>query len=91
MCCFLTTLVLIGPRAAVVIWWLAQPLRWQSAFTSLVWPLLGFLFLPWVTLAWVLVVPGGVAGLDWVWLGLALAADLGSYGGGAYGRRGRSG
>ena len=89
MCCFLTTLVLIGPRAAIVLWWIAQPLRWQTTFTSFMWPLLGLIFLPWVTLMYVLVAPGGVVGFDWLWLVLALMVDLGSYGGGAYSRRGR--
>jgi hypothetical protein len=32
---------------------------------------------------------GGIVGFDWVWLGLALVADLASYGGGAYGNRDR--
>jgi hypothetical protein len=29
----------------------------------------------------------GLSWFDWVWLALALMADLGSYGGGAYGNR----
>jgi hypothetical protein len=28
-----------------------------------------------------------VIGFDWIWLGLALLADIGSYTGGAYGNR----
>ncbi|MFN8496381.1 MAG: hypothetical protein U0641_00880 [Anaerolineae bacterium] len=31
---------------------------------------------------YVIVAPGGIAGFDWVWLGLALAADIASYSGG---------
>lgn len=89
MCCLFTTLVLFGPRLAILIWWLLQPLRWQAAFTSFIWPLLGFLFLPWTTLMYVIVAPGGVTGFDWVWLGLMFIADIGSYGGGAYGNRNR--
>jgi hypothetical protein len=80
---------MLGPRAAILIWWLVQPLRFQATFNNFLWPLLGFLFLPWVTLMYVLVAPGGVIGFDWVWLGLALVADLASYGGGAYGNRDR--
>ncbi len=52
-------------------------------------PLLGFIFLPWVTLAYVLVFPGGVEGFDWVWLGLALLIDLSSWFGGGYTNRNR--
>ena len=38
---------------------------------------------------WVLVYPGGVDGFDIVWLGLAVVLDVASWGGGAYGNRGR--
>jgi len=91
MCCILTALVLAGPRLAILIWWLINPLRWQVTFTSFIWPLLGFIFLPFTTLMYVLVAPGGVVGFDWVWLVLAVIIDLGSYGGGAYGNRERLG
>jgi hypothetical protein len=40
---------------------------------------------------YVLVAPGGVNGLDWLWLGLAIVVDLASYSsGGVYGRQRRS-
>lgn len=89
MCCFFTTLVFLGPRAASLIWWLVNPVRWQATFSSFIWPLLGFLFVPWTTLMYVLVAPGGVVGFDWLWLGLAVLADIGMYAGGGYGNRDR--
>ena len=89
MCCFFTTLVLLGPRAAIVIWWLVQPVRWQAAFDTWIWPLLGFIFVPWTTLMYVLVAPGGVIGFDWVWIALAVVADIGMWAGGGYGNRDR--
>lgn len=90
MCCFFTTLVLIGPRAAILVWWLVEPARWESAFNSFFVALLGFIFLPWTTLMYVGVAPtGDVVGFDWVWLGLALVLDIAMYSGGAYGNRGR--
>jgi hypothetical protein len=89
MCCFWTVLVFLGPRAGILIWWLIQPVRWQAAFTSFIWPLLGFIFAPWLTLMYVLVAPGGIVGFDWVWLGLALLADIAMYAGGGYGNRNR--
>jgi hypothetical protein len=90
MCCLFTTLVLFGPRLGILVWWLVNPARWQLAFTgSFLWPLLGFLFLPWTTLMYVLVFPGGVTGFDWIWMGLAFLADISSYAGGAYGNRDR--
>ena len=37
---------------------------------------------------YVLVAPGGVTGLDWLWMGLAVIFDIASYSsGGVYGRR----
>lgn len=92
MCCLFTTLVLLGPRIAGVFWWLISPARWVGAlgaFDSAIWPILGIIFLPWTTLMYVIVAPGGVVGFDWVWLGLMLVGDIGSYVGGGYGNRDR--
>ena len=89
MCCLFSTLVLAGPRAALFIWWLMDPLRWSVAFDSFLFPLVGFLFLPLTTLMYLIVVPGGVNGLDWVWIAIAFVLDLGTWGGGTYGNRDR--
>ena len=95
MCCFFTTLVLFGPRLAILVWWLLDPIRWYgtqlSAFQSWLWPILGFIFLPWTTLMYVLVYPGGLVLFDWVFLAIALIIDIGSYAGGGYGNRNRLG
>ncbi|MFN8379236.1 MAG: hypothetical protein U0452_11255 [Anaerolineae bacterium] len=87
MCCLFTVLVVLGPRAVILLWSLADPARWALTFPEFIWSFLGFLFLPWVTLMYVIVFPGGIEGFDWVWLGLALLADIASYSGGAYGNR----
>jgi hypothetical protein len=89
MCCLFTTLVLLGPRAGILIWWLIQPLRWQIAYPNFIWPLLGFFFLPWTTLMYAVVFPGGLTGFDWIWIGLGILADVASYSGAAYGNRER--
>ena len=89
MCCFLTSLFLLGPRAAILVWWLLNPVRWQLAFDTFIWPLLGFIFLPWTTLMYVLVVPGGLVFFDWILLALAVLADIAMYAGGGYGNRSR--
>ena len=100
MCCVVTALILIGPRIAIVIWWLINSPRFREAFTTAVWPLyrtspfwiwpvLGTLFVPYTTLAYLLVFPGGIAGLDWLWLAIGLFIDLSSHLGGGYRHRDR--
>lgn len=89
MCCLVTILGLLGPRAAILVWYLFQPSRWNQTFETIAWPLLGALFAPWTTLMYVLVAPGGVAGWDWILMIIAVLIDLGSYGGGGYGNRDR--
>ena len=88
MCCLIVILALLGPRAGIVLWWLFDMSRWARAFDSVIWPILGFIFLPWTTLAYVLVFSQGIVGLDWLLLIIGLVADLGSYSGG-YGKRRR--
>jgi hypothetical protein len=75
--CFIFVLLFAGPRAGIIFWWILEPGRWDSAFESIVWPILGFIFLPWTTLTFVGVAPfGNVNGGDWVWLALAAILDL---------------
>ena len=89
MCCLFTTMALFGPRLAIIVWGIIQPARWELAFSTFIWPLLGFLFLPWTTLMYVAVSPSGVTGFDWFWMILAVVVDLASYSGSAYGNRDR--
>ena len=92
MCCLFTVLLFLGPRAGILVWWLLDTTRWNLAFSgSFIWPLLGFLFLPWTTLMYVLVFAGGITGFDWIWMGLGVLADISSYAGGGYGNRDRMG
>ncbi len=87
MCCGLAILALIGPRAAVLFWWLIRPGYFGETFSTILWPLLGFIFLPWVTLMYLVVAPGGLNFLDWLLLGLALVIDISAYGGSAYSQK----
>ena len=90
MCCLFSVLALLGPRAALVIYWLAYPASWTLAFgNNWVVPLLGFALVPWTTMAYVFVFPGGLDTLDWLFIALAFVIDIGSIGGGAFGNRDR--
>jgi hypothetical protein len=89
MCCFFTSLVVFGPRLAILVWWLIRPAYISAAFSSWLWAILGWIFLPWTTIMYLIVYPGGIVGFDWIWLGLGVLADIASYSGGAYGNRNR--
>jgi len=88
--CLLLLLMMLSPRAAILFWWLVEPNRWESAFDTWVWPLLGAIVLPWTTLMFVAVAPfGNVADWDWVWLSFAFLIDLMSLLGEGFGGRSR--
>ena len=87
MCCFLSSLWLLGPRFAFLIYWLIPygRLKIDAAFSTFIWPFLGLIFLPWTTLMYTLIFP--VYGFDWVWLGFAVLADISAYAAGSARRR----
>ncbi len=91
MCCFITALLLFGPRFAIIVWWLLDPPRFNAAISGFLISCLGFIFLPWTMLAylvaWQPIV--GVQGFGWVIVGLGLFVDLATYSGGGYGNRRR--
>jgi hypothetical protein len=87
MCCLFASLTLIGPRFAILVWWLIDPTRWQLAFSNFFIAFVGFILAPWTTIMYVLVFPGGVTGFDWIILGIGVLADVGSWTSG--GRSGR--
>ncbi|RIK15818.1 MAG: hypothetical protein DCC51_14240 [Anaerolineae bacterium] len=82
-------LVFIGPRVAALAWYFLDTARWNAAFSNILWPCLGFIFLPWTTMAWVWMSPGGVSGLEWAIVGLGFLLDIGAFGGGNYSRKHR--
>ncbi len=90
MSCFTTIFLVIGSRIAILLWWLADPQRFYLAFKNWVmlgnyaipvwvWTLIGGIFLPWTTLAYLLVFPGGILGYDWIVLGIGFLIDLGGH------------
>ena len=87
MCCFFSAIIIAGPRLGILVWWMIEPARWDAAFSSFWWSLLGFIFAPWTTLMWVSVAAGGVVGFDWIILGIGVLADIASYSASAYERR----
>ena len=53
MCCVLLLAGGIGPRIALFFWWIFGD-KPDAAISSWVWGLLGFLFLPWTTLMYII-------------------------------------
>jgi len=80
MCCLALTAGFIGPRVALFIWWVFGS-KVDAAFDSWIWPLLGLVFLPWTTLAYVVAwAPlNGVSGAGWLLVALGLAGDIATY------------
>lgn len=94
MCCFLLLLFIFGSRIAGIVFWLFRPSLWNVAFNGWpliwwIWPILGLIFLPFTTIMYVLIAPGGVTGFDWIWLILAVLIDIAGHGVGGYGNRDR--
>ena len=93
MPCLFVLFAAFAPRLLLIFLWIARPNVMGQAFETFLIPLLGFIFLPFTTLMWVLLWAssgGNVTGLDWVWIGIAVLLDLGHYAGGAANRRGMS-
>lgn len=86
MPCLIVLVALFAPRVALVLMWLFTNYIGR-AFDGFLLPLLGFIFLPWTTIVYAFVAPGGLTLLNVVFLIIAVAVDLGSLGGGYRSRR----
>ena len=92
MCCFVTLFLVLISRIGIVYWWLTNPQSHDLPFKTWVipgipmipgwlWTLVGAIFLPWTTLAYLFLFPGGIVGYEWIVLGVAFLIDLASHGG----------
>jgi hypothetical protein len=80
VCCLALTAGFLGPRVALFIWWVFGN-KVDAAFDTWIWPLLGLIFLPWTTLAYVLAWGpiNAVSGAGWLVVALGFAADIATY------------
>jgi len=81
-----TALVFFGPRLAILVWWLINPLRFVYVDKWFI-TILAWLFIPWTLLMYMIVAPGDVKGFDYVIIALGVLADVASYAGGTWGNR----
>jgi hypothetical protein len=84
MCCVLLLVALVGPRLGLAVLWLFSDYL-NRAFDTFVLPLLGFIFLPWTTLAYAVAQNafGGLHDIGLLLVVLGVLADVGVLGGGA--------
>ena len=87
MCCLFGILAFLAPRIALVVLYLDGYL--MRAYQTLLWPVLGFVFMPLTTIAyaWAHNTHGSIEGGYFAVVLLAVLMDLGVIGGGARGRR----
>jgi hypothetical protein len=91
MCgCLVALAAFISPRLAVFFLWLFTD-RMSIAFDSFWWGFLGFIFLPWTTLAWTVAYApiNGVTGFGWFIVILAFIVDVMTHVGSAQARHQR--
>ncbi len=81
--CLLFLLSFLTPRIVLVILWLSGYLG--RAYDTFIWPLLGFIFFPFTTLAYAFAYNQTAGAINGLWIALIVLAvlfDLGTYGGG---------
>ena len=77
----------ILPRFVLLVGWANDQTFWSNLLGAPVWFLGGFLFFPWTTLIYGLVQQNGLSLLNWIFIGLALLCDLGTWGVGVFATR----
>ncbi|HET9287142.1 MAG TPA: hypothetical protein VFO26_06245 [Gaiella sp.] len=81
MCCLVLLAGGLGPRIALLVWWLFGD-KPDAAIDSWVWGLLGFLLLPWTTLMYI-IAWSPIVGIDGSWdvalIVLGVLLDIASY------------
>jgi hypothetical protein len=84
--CLLLVIILMFPRVILALMWLLTTYLQRAFHESLLIPLLGFIFLPLTTIvyAWEVNNHMATAGINLLWLLIAVLIDLGGLGGGAH-------
>ena len=84
MPCLLLLVILLFPRVTLVLMWLLSTYLQRAFHGELLLPILGFIFLPLTTIvyAWELNSGMPTAGINLLWLLIAVIIDLGGLGGG---------
>jgi hypothetical protein len=80
VCCLALVAAFLGPRFAFILIWIFGE-RVQHVYSSWIWPLLGVIFIPWTSLAYILVWSPAhhVSGAGWILVVLGLFLDLATW------------
>ena len=91
MPCFVGCAAFLFPRVVLVLVWVFSDYLGR-AYETILWPLLGFVFMPLTTLvyAWAINTHGTITGIYLVAVVVAVLVDLGLIGGGASSRKRRT-
>jgi len=86
MHCLILIVILGFPRVALALLWLFSTYLQRAFHGGLLLPILGFLFLPLTTIVYAWEINSGMptAGINLLWLLIAVIIDLGGLGGGAH-------
>lgn len=81
MGCLFALLAVFAPRIAFLILWIFWTPIVNNAFNTFIFPLLGFIFLPFTTLFYALAVGplGTTSGWGWLFVIIGFILDLGGY------------
>ena len=87
--CFIAFFIAFAPRLVLILAWIFSA-RWDVVWQTWLWPLLGIIFLPYTTVMYMLAYNPvtGIAGWDWMWIGLGVLLDLMKWGQIANSRKG---
>ena len=89
MPCLVALIAVFFPRVVIVLLFLFERGWLDGAYETTLWPVLGFIFMPFTTLGYALAInqAGALTGLYLVLFVIAVLMDLGAWGGGPTARR----
>ncbi len=82
MCCLALSAAFLGPRVAFFLVWIFGN-RVEQVYSTWIWPLLGVIFIPWTSLAYILVwgPVHHVSGAGWILVVIGVFLDLATWSG----------
>ena len=85
MPCLVVLVILLFPRVTLALMWFFSTYLQRAFHGALLFPLIGFLFLPLTTIVYAWEINSGrpTEGINLLWLLIAVIIDLGGLGGGA--------